>query len=310
MNNNNKPRIIGFAGRKRCGKTILANYIKNEENGVVITIANYLKQLCSQLMNISVNELIEKKDNGFTFDIIPDERWFEIIDKETNIGIDKIRNDLKNTHITSIRQLLQVIGTDLIRKYNENWHVEKMLEEINNYPNDTFIAIDDVRFPNEKEAIEKLSGIVFFIVRPNCLSVSNHISEISLLWQDFNDTNVIINNTTDKETLINNFKIHFKKDFNIYIPNSLFLNENPHFKQCSNFGYSNGDNFLIEDIVRQMKESDDYCDIGLLKYKTCNKEYAKEYVEMVDNRKTYLDKYYNEFTTNNPLIIENLKRFL
>lgn len=303
MNN----RIIGFAGRKRCGKTTLANFIKDEESAVVITIANYLKRLCAELMKITRKELMEKKDNGYVCDIVPDERWFRIIDKETGIGIDNIRNELKDIHITSIRQLLQVIGTDIIRKYNENWHVNKMLEEINGYPWTRKIVIDDVRFPNEKEAIEKLSGVVFFIARPNCLSVSNHISETSLKWQDFKEDRVIINSFKNKEEFVNAFGIHYKDNFNTYIPNSILLSENMDFLGCSDFGETKNDIALINDIVRQMKENEFY---GLIKFKTYNHELAKKYVEMVDNKKTCLDKYYNEFITNNPLIIENLKKFL
>ena len=193
MTKMNKTRIIGFAGRKRSGKTSLAKYLKEEENAVIITIANYLKYLCCDLLNISYEELNEKKDKGDTFDIIPDDRWFKIIDNRTHIGYSNIKNELKDIHITNIRQLLQVIGTDVIRKYNENWHVEKMIEDIKSYSNDKLIVIDDVRFPNEKEAILNLSGEVFFVIRPNTLSVSNHASETALIWQDFDSRHIIIN---------------------------------------------------------------------------------------------------------------------
>ena len=67
----NQLKIIGFAGRKRSGKTTLAKYLKNEENAVIITIADFLKYLCCELMNMSYEELNEKKDNGYVFDIVP-----------------------------------------------------------------------------------------------------------------------------------------------------------------------------------------------------------------------------------------------
>lgn len=157
-----KRKLIGFAGRKRCGKTTLAKLLQEEENAIIITIADYLKYLCCDLMNISYEELIEKKDNGYTFDVVPDERWYKIIDNRTKIGVDNARKELENKHITTIRELLQVIGTDVIRKYNENWHVQKMIDEIESYSEDKLIVIDDVRFPNEKEAILSHSGDVFF----------------------------------------------------------------------------------------------------------------------------------------------------
>ena len=45
MMSKNKLRLIGFAGRKRSGKTSLAEYLKNEENAIIITIADFLKYL-------------------------------------------------------------------------------------------------------------------------------------------------------------------------------------------------------------------------------------------------------------------------
>ena len=142
----NNYNIIAFAGRKRSGKTCLCKMLQQEENAVIITIANYLKYLCCELMNMSYEELNEKKDNGYTFNVVPDEKWFNIISKRTNISIEDIKNELQGKHITSIRELLQVIGTDVIRKYNENWHVQKMIEEIESYSEDKLIVIDDVRF--------------------------------------------------------------------------------------------------------------------------------------------------------------------
>ena len=74
-----KRKLIGFAGRKRSGKSCLSKMLVEEENAIIITIADYLKYLCCDLMNLSYEELNYKKDNGYTFDVVPDERWFKII---------------------------------------------------------------------------------------------------------------------------------------------------------------------------------------------------------------------------------------
>ena len=313
MMSKNKLRLIGFAGRKRSGKTSLAEYLKNEENAIIITIADFLKYLCCELMNMSYQELNKTKDNGYVFDVGPDNRWFNIIDKHTYIGIDNIKKELQNVHITSIRQLLQVIGTDVIRKYNENWHVEKMIEEIQSYPENKLIVIDDVRFPNEREAILRLSGEVFFIVRPNSLSISNHASETALKWQDFNYDKVIINNYNNKEEFISNFKLHFVNNFDMFITKSLFVSENLNYvTPCGNFGYGDISKYkdLLDDILKQIKKDKLFWDYGLIRYKTCTKSLAKKYITSVDNNIKYLDPYCNEFITCNPLIVENLKRYL
>ena len=312
----NKLKIIGFAGRKRSGKTTLAKYFKNEENAIIITIADFLKYLCCDLMNMSYEELNEKKDNGYTFDIVPDNRWFNIIDKHTHIGINNIKKELQDIHITSIRQLLQIIGTDVIRKYNENWHVEKMLEKIQSYSEDKLIVIDDVRFPNERDAILRLSGEVFFIVRPNSLTISNHPSETALKWHNFNLDKIIINNYPNEEEFITNFKVHYVNDFETFIPKSLLVSENMNYVMpCGYFGCQEYEDIstykdLLDDIIKQVKSDKLFWDYGLIRYKTCTESLAKKYITSVDNNIKYLDKYCNEFITCNPLIVENLKTYL
>lgn len=316
MMTKNKLKIIGFAGRKRSGKTTLAKYLKNEENAIIITIADFLKRLCCDLMNMSYEELNEKKDNGYTFDIVPDSRWFSLIDSRTHIGVDNIKKELQNVHITSIRQLLQIIGTDVIRKYNENWHVEKMIEEIQSYSEDKLIVIDDVRFPNERDAILRLSGEVFFIVRPNSLTISNHPSETALKWHNFNFDKVIINNYSNEEEFITNFKAHYVNDFETFMPKSLLVSENMNYVMpCGYFGCQEYEDIstykdLLYDIIRQVKRDKLFWDYGLIRYKTCTESLAKKYITSVDNNIKYLDTHCNEFITCNPLIVENLKIYL
>lgn len=304
-------KLIGFAGRKRCGKTTLAKILQQEENAIIITIADYLKYLCCNLMNISYEELIEKKDNGFTFDIVPNERWFKIIDKHTNIGVNNIKKELEHKHITNIRQMLQVVGTDVIRKYNENWHVQKMEEEIDSYSKDKLIVIDDVRFPNEREAILKRSGDVFFIIRPNILDVSNHVSETSLRWQDFDEKHIILNDNINEDKFKIDFLIHYRNGFDIILNKSIFLNENLDYLPCGNFGYNcNENDELLSDILRHLKNDKLFKDYGIIRYKTCSKSLAERYIKEVDNKICYIENHCNQFITCNPLITENLKMYL
>lgn len=304
-------KIIAFAGRKRSGKTTLANLLQDEYGATIITIANYLKYLCCDLMNLSLYDLIRKKDNGYTFDIVPDERWYKIINKKTNINIDDIKKELDGKHITNIRQLLQVIGTDVIRKYNENWHVNQMIEEIESYPEDKLIVIDDVRFPNEQEAILERSGEVFYIVRPNVSEISNHSSETALKWQNFDVRHVIINDNMPLENFIMQFKLHYANNFDVFVRKSIFLYENKDYLPCSNFGYNcdKNDDFL-NSILDQIKQDKLFYDYGIIRYIANSKKYAKRYAVEVDNKTKYSETYCNQFITWNPLIVENLKIYL
>ena len=57
--------IIGFAGRKRSGKSTLAKSIdKTIENSYVISIADNLKFLCADLLCIGIDELNGMMDDG------------------------------------------------------------------------------------------------------------------------------------------------------------------------------------------------------------------------------------------------------
>lgn len=305
-------KLFGFAGRKRSGKSALCKYLKQEEGAIIVTVANYLKYLCCDLMNMGYDELLEKKDNGYTFNIIPDNRWVEIIHKRTNISKENLMKELEGVVFTNIRQLLQVLGTDIIRKYDKDWHVKQMVEEIESYPKDKLIVIDDVRFPNEKEAIEKLGGITFFIIRPYCRGVSNHISETSLVWKDFSNDRVLLNNLTENEFFIH-FMTHYRNNFDVYCPNSILLSENSKFIENGDFGYNTNidEDELLYNILIQIKNDDFFLNYGVIKFKTCMKHLANEYYKRVlkQNPSNQLDPC-NTFVTFNPLITENLKLYL
>ena len=219
-------RIIAFAGRKRSGKTMLSKFLRDEYGAVIITIADYLKYLCCEILNVSYEELIEWKDSGKILNIVPDERWFRLISNSTDILYDNVMKELSGRIISDVRDMLQVVGTDVIRKYNEDWHVKKMVEAIKSYGDDRLIAIDDVRFPNEKKAIEDLGGRVFFIINTFNNEISNHVYETSLFWRNFKFNNVILNTGKNEVLFKMLFRLHFVNDFNIYIEGSIFLHEN------------------------------------------------------------------------------------
>ena len=146
--------IIAFSGRIGSGKSELAKICQNK-GFEKLYFALPLKQLVANLIHVGIEDI----------------------------------NPLKNVKLNTVRQLLQFIGTDIIRKYNPNWHVNKIKTMIDKDKNYVF---DDVRFPNELKLIKELGGDCWFIIRPIIYNVSNHISEISLTWKDFDDK-VIIN---------------------------------------------------------------------------------------------------------------------
>lgn len=180
--------IIGFAGRCRSGKSELAKICENY-GYERLSFAIPLKQLCADILDISIDELNRAKNENIPIEITIGKDVCEILSEETNIPIETTTEICNGKYLHTVRDMLQFIGTDYIRKYNKDWHVNKLKEMIDVNKDYVF---DDVRFPNEKKFINDLGGDCWFISRTTLDNISNHESETSLTWQQcFNK--IIIN---------------------------------------------------------------------------------------------------------------------
>ena len=221
-----KKKIIAFCGRARSGKTYLSQVLSDKYNAKIFTVADNLKKLCCTLSDITeITKLNELKNNKTVLNIVPTDDWVWKIHNETGISEDLIRHELVNIDtIKDVRHLLQFVGTNIIRKYYPDWHIDKLVSGIEN-DDAKFITIDDVRFPNELKAIKKLGGNAFFIIRTNGITgsmISNHESETALKWYDFNNEHIILNCNSENE-LKNLFCVSYENDFNDSKVNGLFL---------------------------------------------------------------------------------------
>lgn len=172
------------------GKTELANICK-EHGYEILSFATPLKNLIANLLGITIKQVNELKKVNKTYVLQNMDLVF--LSKETNIPLDIVKEKCGKKTFKNTRELMQYIGTDLIREYNPDWHVNKTRETIINDLNKNYV-IDDVRFPNERKMIEELGGTCWFIIRPKLDNVSNHLSETALKWQEFE--NLIINNNS------------------------------------------------------------------------------------------------------------------
>lgn len=226
-NNTNRTNttIIAFAGRKSSGKSECALQL-GKKGYIIINFADALKELVTKLLNITSEEL-EIKKNKMEIYVLNEEQC-EWVSNQICVDKNEVIDLLLYKNLT-IRQLLQIIGTDLIRVYNPQWHIQNLRTKMNNIKenssnvNNIKFCIPDLRFLNEKQFIENLNGICYFIIRPYAknVTISNHISETQLNWSYFGN-NVIINDG-DKTQLLN--KIHNKilnRECN-YEPNMNFL---------------------------------------------------------------------------------------
>ena len=181
--------IIAFAGRLNSGKTELAKIC--EDFGYKrLYFALPLKQLCAKLIGVTIDEMNKLKRDETEINLELNSEACKLISKETLIPYHLVAEKCLKRPLIDVREVLQFIGTDLIREYDPDWHVNKVIEMIK--PDEKYV-IDDVRFRNEYKALMKLGAVTWFIVRPDIKQLSNHVSETQLRWQDFHNK-VILNN--------------------------------------------------------------------------------------------------------------------
>lgn len=303
--------IISFAGRKRSGKSTLAKAIKkNVENCCIISIADNLKYLCADLLCIGIDELNRMKDDGTTFEEKVDAGWISIINRSTKISKDDIFNEIGDKTFTSVREMLQVIGTDVIRKYNSEWHIDKTIEHIKEIDDNITVIVDDVRFPNEKEKLEGIGSDIFFIMRPNMFEVSNHMSEIALAYDDFCPNKVIINDITEK-TLCDEF-IKFYYDGET---SDIILSNNPWYCEHKIDITSNEPTLvhrreeIINLVIKQNKDKVLFNEKGIITFKSTDPISRSLFrrVFMNDSRTTDGCEAYSIY---NPITNEILKKYI
>lgn len=319
--------IIGFAGRKRAGKTSLATYLTRCHEGTIVTVADALKNLCCDLLGFeSIEELNTYKDKctSWSFNSVKEApRWTKIICDEvfveyTNKEYHEILKLIGEIKTYNVREILQFVGTDIIRKYKPNWHVEKMVEAINNAPTD-LVCVDDVRFPNERKAIEDLGGTVFFVMLPNLsVDISNHESEVSLTWPDFDQHHIILNMFTLK-CLCESFDEAYSTEFHLTNSNLIFGNANDQFRtENIMLGYIGNKkpyeldstniridvfNFIKNILIGNMKRHN-----GCILLHPEHDESMKYYTQKL--YKTIPTKGIQTIVMWNPYIIENLKAWM
>jgi hypothetical protein len=175
--------IIGLSGYAKSGKDTVAEIIQElqPDKWEVKKFSGKLKQIASILTGIPAFKF---EDQHFKSSMLGEEWW---------------KNYGDFYHQTTVRDFLQVLGTDAIRNglHSNAWvnalmvdyHEDEREERIDNYikkvsPPCSWI-VTDVRFPNEAEAIKDRGGVIIRIDRPGVEPVNAHPSETALDNWDF-----------------------------------------------------------------------------------------------------------------------------
>lgn len=184
--------IIALAGRKGSGKSTLASVLTESFSFRRVSFADPIKDIICDVLGFGREHLQENKDLHSPFEITEKQiaHFSALIGEEC---YDYISNGRKS--FDSIRDLMQYLATDIIRKHDEGWHARKTLEHIRNEKSRNFV-IDDLRFPNEMEMLSEAGAECWYVVRNRFDNVSNHESETSLSWDMFGDK-VFINDSSE-----------------------------------------------------------------------------------------------------------------
>lgn len=159
-----KPLLIGFAGRKRSGKTTAAELLMAHHGFAGVSFAQPMRRFVADLLGITLAELEQVKEEPVD--------W---LDGEA-----------------TPRHMLQTLGTEWGREmvHPELWVRTTMRAADDLRSNGYAVAISDVRFENEAKAIAARGGFVVEITRPDLLldSVDLHVSEQPLPRELIADT--------------------------------------------------------------------------------------------------------------------------
>ena len=146
-----KPRLIGLAGFKRCGKTTVAEHITaSASNWEHISFAGPIR--------LTTNIIFGSADSSF--------------------NLERDKEKVASWAGVSPREFMQKMGTEFGRSmiHPEFWVRRAMLSANRLLDEGRAVVISDVRFANEAKAIRDAGGEVWWINRPGCKS-DGHASE-------------------------------------------------------------------------------------------------------------------------------------
>lgn len=205
-----KKYLVLISGKMRSGKNTFADLLMkectlNNMSSRQDAYASVLKEMCSKEFHMLSDYL-----NNFTnelkalYPLFGDIRFDGLKQKIADV-VNKLYIKPENwtedkTDIT--RLILQIVGTNIIRKHiDDDYWIKQLIKKVNDYTDDV-IVVTDVRFPNEIDLPHKMveDRIVRSVkIERNTGIKSIHSSETSL--DNYNWFDYIVDNNGDLETL-------------------------------------------------------------------------------------------------------------
>lgn len=168
--------IIGLTGYARSGKDTAADLLVRDYGFIKRSFATPLKH-----MLFTLNPIVGHRGWSIFFN----RRDIRVQDLFTMYGDEEGIKASK--YAKEYRRLLQVLGTDCIRKIDKNFWVKAAMKEIRLLPADSRVVFTDVRFPNEAAAVIDNGGFTAQVHRPGITQANAHSSErhVGRMHEDF-----------------------------------------------------------------------------------------------------------------------------
>lgn len=203
--------IIGLTGNKGAGKTTAFNFIKAKYPDIIeLQLAKYLKEVCSIVFETDIKYF---EDSHFKELVInPAFPHFQLTLTSLPLiyelyGLKLRTSDFRkhlNAGFWTPRQVLQYVGTEILREREPTIHIRKMVESIQFQTSQNYI-ITDIRFINEYNTLktmldDKLGFDMIYIQRDEAeAKAGDHKSESEI--KEIAKNAKIVNNNNGLEEL-------------------------------------------------------------------------------------------------------------
>ncbi len=201
--------IIGFAGKAASGKTTAAKHLQAllGDKIQVLPMASMLRrEVEAFLRKVGAADKVallygDQQDKLTHFEIdehsarLQCSAWEDFVAKNLDIQQHPGRTTL------NVRRILQWWGTEYRRAQDPDYWTkawEAALAEVTE--RNVHILVDDVRFHNEVEAVQRNGGVLIRVERPGFNGANNHSSENSL--DDFTGWNMVLRNDDSLEKFL------------------------------------------------------------------------------------------------------------
>jgi len=208
--------IIGFSGPKESGKTTSMNIYSDmlTKKGIsnnIVNFADKLKQVCMDVFELSYEQVHGKlKDANIPPIILNEARISKCFEAYGIKRYDRgIVERFGNIALFTPRQVLQIIGTNVLRSHNDNIHTDYVMNAIKQ-SNIAVTLIGDVRFSNEYLLCDK----VLYIENKDkeaVVKTSSHESELQVFT--FKDRCDIVDNNYGFDNLKTQLSNQLEKTF-------------------------------------------------------------------------------------------------